>query len=91
MDPSRHRPSVVLPLIPEDLDLACDRDGLNRPLDMVLSAKLQDMKTATAVRWLDARNVIPVRKPRGGWTECLSPNFRAGALLEARFFQGRRE
>ena len=44
-------PSVVLPFVSNNLanELALEKDGFNRPLDMVLSAKITDMKSTVAV------------------------------------------
>ena len=44
-------PSVVLPSVSNELanELALEKDGFNRPLDMVLAAKINDMKATVAV------------------------------------------
>ena len=44
-------PSVELPLVSNDLlnELALEKDGFNRPLDLVLSAKIANMKSTVAV------------------------------------------
>jgi hypothetical protein len=44
-------PSVVLPFVSDDLsyELALEKDGTDRPLDMVLATKISDMKAAVAV------------------------------------------
>jgi len=44
-------PSVVLPSVSNDLanELALEKDGFNRPIDMVLAAKINDMKATVAV------------------------------------------
>jgi hypothetical protein len=44
-------PTVALPFVSTDLahELALEKDGNNIPLDMVLSAKIADMKSTVAV------------------------------------------
>lgn len=44
-------PSVVLPSVSNDLanELALEKDGFDRPIDMVLAAKINDMKATVAV------------------------------------------
>lgn len=56
---------VVLPKVPENVSgaLAMETDGLDRPLDIVMSAKLQDFKSMLAV---SAGNIAVLQKPRGG-------------------------
>ena len=44
-------PTAAFPFVSTDLahELALEKDGNNRPLDMVLSAKIADMKSTVAV------------------------------------------
>ena len=49
---SAYQPTVILPLVPTAVDdeLGLEADGHGRPIDMVLSAKLSDMKASSTVR-----------------------------------------
>lgn len=61
MEGKRRLPLVEFPAIPSPVgrQLALEKDSHNRSIDMVLSAKIHDLKTTAAVSCAEANTLLP--------------------------------